>query len=95
MIFLLNLLAQIYFRQILFYKLLIDLSPKLNYHFKQGQIEFVEPDPKNDKFTRVINFSEKDMDNLKSLIKDTYQNIIDLKFPINPDCKNRHHLHQL
>ncbi len=84
-----------YFRQILFYKLLIELSPKLNYHFKQGQIEFVEPDPKNDKFTRVINFSDQDMENLKSLIKDTYQNIIDLKFPINPDCKNRDHLHQL
>jgi len=84
-----------YFRQILFYKLLLDLSPKLNYHFLQGQIEFVEPDPKNDKFTRVINFSDQDMDNLKSLIKDTYQNIIDLKFPINPDCKNRDHLHQL
>ena len=83
-----------YFRQILFYKLLLDLDPGSPYHFKSGQIEYVEP-PASTKFPiKKIDFSPADVDQLKKLIKDTYQNILDLKFPINPDCKNRDNLHQ-
>ena len=84
-----------YFRQILFYKLLIDLCPQLNLNFTFGQIEFVEPDIHNQQMVRNVDFTNQDLDSLKSLIKTTYQNILAQKFPINPACQNRDHLHQL
>lgn len=84
-----------YFRQILFYKLLVDLNPKSKYHLKTGFVEFIEPNKKGQFVNQVIKFSEQDLKTFKKLIKDTYQNILDLKFPINPDCRNSDHLHDL
>ena len=84
-----------YFRQILFYKLLLDLSPRFNYHLKKAAVEYVEPDKNSQFVEKVIDIKDEDMATLKVLIKDTYASILDLKFPINPTCRDADDLHQL
>ncbi len=84
-----------YFRQILFYKLLLDLSPRFNYHLQKAAVEYVEPDKNGQFIEKVIEIKDEDVATLKVLIKDTYQAILGLKFPINPNCKDRDNLHNL
>jgi len=84
-----------YFRQILFYKLLLDLSSRFNYHLKSAMVEYVEPDKNGQFIEKVIDIKDEDIATLKALIKDTYNSILDLKFPINPNCRDPDGLHNL
>ncbi len=86
-----------YFRQILFYQLLLDLSPRYkNYHLKTAQLEFLEP-KKNGQYLppQIISYTKPDLEKLKQLISQVYQNILELKFPINYTCRDPDHLHHL
>ncbi len=69
-----------YFRQLVFYKILLDLFEDGKYQMVSGEIDFVEPSDsgkyKKEKFE--IPFAE--VDKLKIVIKDTAEEILALKF---------------
>lgn len=86
-----------YHRQIVFYKLLLDIKNDNQWQFNQGIIDFVEKSKSKKVFVRnVINVTPKDFDNLKAQIEEIYQKIINLEFfEIGKDCKDKDHLHYL
>ena len=73
-----------YKRQLVFYKLLIDLDPSLNpkLEVKEAVFNFVEPKDKGgDKFVeRAFEITREEVQDLKKLIKDVVQEIRELKF---------------
>jgi DNA helicase II / ATP-dependent DNA helicase PcrA len=70
-----------YHRQIVFYKLLCDLSPKFPYKMRSGEIQFVQKSSRDGKFKRsIIKVTDEDMSRLKIQIKDVYEDIQNLKF---------------
>ncbi|MDD4937555.1 MAG: ATP-dependent DNA helicase [Candidatus Shapirobacteria bacterium] len=86
-----------YYRQIVFYKLLLDLKNDPRLQFNQGFIDFVEKSKLKKSFIRKeINVTDDDLNNLKQQIKDVYQKILNLEFfEIGKECKDRDHLHYL
>ena len=86
-----------YYRQIVFYKLLLDLKNDPAYHFNKGIIDFVEKSKTKKIFIRKeINISNEDMDKLKLQIEEVYRKILNLDFfTIGKDCKDNDHLHYL
>lgn len=73
-----------YHRQIVFYKLLCDLSPKFPYEMTSGEIQFVQKSSRDGRFKRtVIKVTSEDLDRLRIQIKDVYEDIHNLKF-LNP-----------
>jgi DNA helicase-2/ATP-dependent DNA helicase PcrA len=86
-----------YFRQLVFYKILSDLDLTFKYTINKGTIDFVQKSKTRNKFIQnSFEFSQTDIDNLKDLIKEIYQKIINLEFnQIGEDCKDRDHLHSL
>jgi hypothetical protein len=73
-----------YHRQIVFYKLLCDLSPKFPYTMTSGEIQFVQKSSRDGKFKRNhIKVSSEDLDRLKTQIKSVYEDIQKLQF-LNP-----------
>ncbi|MFA5792362.1 MAG: ATP-dependent DNA helicase [Candidatus Gracilibacteria bacterium] len=74
-----------YKRQIAFYKLLCDLSPKFAYKMVSGEINFVEKSAKEKTFIRRnVEITPADMERLKEEIKTSYDEIMNLKF-LHPD----------
>lgn len=70
-----------YWRQIVFYHLLIESSHKFNKSMKYGKIDFVEPDPTTGKYRyKDIEVSDFDIDIVKSQLKESYEKIHDKKF---------------
>ncbi len=70
-----------YRRQIVFYQLLCDLSPKFPYEMKSGEIDFVQAGTKSQNYRReVIHVSDEEKASLKSLIKEVYEEIMNLEF---------------
>lgn len=86
-----------YHRQIVFYKLLLDIKNDPQWQFNQGIIDFVEKSKTKKVFVRKeINVTEQDLNNLKAQIEEVYQKIINLEFfEIGKDCKDKDHLHYL
>jgi DNA helicase-2/ATP-dependent DNA helicase PcrA len=86
-----------YFRQLVFYKILADLDSTFKYVVTKGTIDFVQKSKTRNKFIQnSFEFSEEDINNLKKLIKETYQKIISLEFNIiGEDCQDKDHLHSL
>lgn len=84
-----------YFRQLVFYKILCEQSRDFKYKVKSGTIDFIQKDNYG-KFKKV-NFSitSDDVQNLKDLIIETYQKIVNLEFAPNPKCDDPEHLHFL
>jgi len=69
-----------YFRQLVFYRLLLDIYDDGKYKMKGGEIDFVEAD-KNGKYHKeYIEIEEEDVENLKVEIERTAQEILDLSF---------------
>ncbi len=69
-----------YFRQLVFYKLLLDSHPSKKYNMSAGVIDFTEPDDK-DRFKKEvfeINFSN--ITDLKDLIQKSSNEILNFKF---------------
>jgi DNA helicase-2/ATP-dependent DNA helicase PcrA len=86
-----------YYRQIVFYKLLLDIKNDSRFQFNQGIIDFVEKSKLKKNFVRKeINVSDEDLNKLKTQIEEVYQKILNLEFfEIGKDCKDKDHLHYL
>ncbi len=86
-----------YHRQIVFYKLLLDIKNDSRLQFNQGIIDFVEKSKSKKIFVRkVINVTGEDIKKLKTQIEEVYQKILNLEFfEIGKDCKDKDHLHYL
>jgi len=86
-----------YYRQIVFYKLLLDIKNDSRFQFNQGIIDFVEKSKLKKSFVRKeINVTDEDLIKLKTQIEDVYQKITNLEFfETGKDCKDKDHLHYL
>ncbi len=86
-----------YYRQIVFYKLLLDIKNDSRFKFNQGIIDFVEKSKIKKSFVRKeINVTDDDLSKLKTQIKEVYQKILNLEFfEVGKDCKDKDHLHYL
>lgn len=77
-------------RQIVFYKILCDLDPKFKYNMTQGELDFAQG--KDGKYKKeIVEVSESDVEELKSLIKEVYSKIKNLEFDCADEkgyCKN-------
>ena len=86
-----------YYRQIVFYKLLLDIKNDSRFQYHQGIIDFVEKSKLKKSFVRkIINVTDDDLNKLKTQIEEVYQKILNLEFfEIGKDCKDKDHLHYL
>lgn len=84
------------FRQLLFYKLLLELDNTFNYKVQEVELDYIghrTSKPKRELFT----IEEKDIETLKGIIRNVSQNIKGLKFDRTTDyslcenCKFRYH----
>ncbi|MCS6824068.1 MAG: ATP-dependent helicase [Cytophagaceae bacterium] len=70
-----------YWRQIVFYKLLLESDYKLDVEMISGEIDFVELEKKSDSFVKEkIVVTPKDMEIVKNQIRTTYQKIMNHEF---------------
>lgn len=70
-----------YFRQLVFYKLLTELSPRFPYRMESGEVDFVEPSRRTGKFVkRKYEISREDVKELTETIGRVWQEIQELKF---------------
>lgn len=77
-----------YHRQLVFYKLLLDLDEKKKYIMKSGELDFVEPDDKG-KYKKVrYEITDEEVEALKELIRKTAEEIHSLSF-WNTTCKEK------
>ncbi len=77
-----------YWRQLQFYKLLLDQSDlSKHYTFKEGIIDFVEPDEKGYFHKESFTISDEDIVVIKELITKVMQEIISLSF-FSHECKD-------
>ena len=86
-----------YFRQLVFYKLLLDLKNDPQLRFGRGAIDFVEKSKlKNTYLRKEFDITPQDVEKLKTQIKEVYQKILNLDFfQIGADCRDPNHLHYL
>ncbi len=69
-----------YERQLVFYKILLDLDEKKKYIMRSGELDFVEPDDKG-KFKKIrYEIEDKKVNELKELIKEKAEEIYEMKF---------------
>lgn len=69
-----------YFRQLVFYKILIERYKGGLFNMREGVIDFVEPDEKGRFRSEVFEVKDQDVRGLEELIKSTADQIINLKF---------------
>jgi DNA helicase-2/ATP-dependent DNA helicase PcrA len=85
-----------YYKQILFYKLLIDNVPALNWTVDKGIIFFVEPNTKTgEMISKEYVLNDMDYQQLKEIVKDVYNKIINFEFDDIGDKCDNDELHQL
>ncbi|MCB9447411.1 MAG: ATP-dependent helicase [Flavobacteriales bacterium] len=73
-----------YWRQLVFYKLLVDADKRTNWAVQSGEIDFIEPDEKDAFAKEKIFITPADEGIVRAQIKDTYQQIMAQKF--SPGC---------
>ncbi|MEK7629175.1 MAG: PD-(D/E)XK nuclease family protein, partial [Patescibacteria group bacterium] len=69
-----------YFRQLVFYKLLLDSLPNKKYNMLAGAIDFTEPDDKNRFKREIFEISTDHTKELKETIAKCTDEILNLKF---------------
>lgn len=70
-----------YYRQIAFYQLLCEASPKFEYRMKTGQVNFIQKSKKTGDFVnRDFEISQEEINDLKTEIKQVYGEIKSLEF---------------
>jgi len=69
-----------YWRQMVFYKLLLDNYSKHKYNYEEGCFDFLEPDEKEKFQSYKVIVSPQDELIVRGQIKEVYKNILDLKF---------------
>ena len=69
-----------YWRQIVFYRLLLDNDKSTNYTMASAEIDFIQPDTKG-RFTKAkLYVSDEDIHIVQQQIKETYQKIMQFEF---------------
>jgi DNA helicase II / ATP-dependent DNA helicase PcrA len=69
-----------FYRQLVFYKILLDGFPEADFKMVSGEIDFVEPDD-NEKFRKEkFVIEESAVEELKDVIRKVTDEIIELKF---------------
>lgn len=77
-----------YQRQLIFYKLLLNLDDKKRYNMISGELDFIEPDNKG-KFTKdKYEISDDEVENLRKLIEEKAMEIYSLSF-WNNKCEDK------
>lgn len=75
-----------YHRQLMFYKLLCDNSPRFPYTAESGEINFVQMSKKKNEYTtKQFEFTEADMAEFTALVTQVYSDIQALKFLDAPE----------
>jgi DNA helicase-2/ATP-dependent DNA helicase PcrA len=70
-----------YWRQAVFYKLLVDNEPGKDWSVVSTEFDFIEPDPKTKEYTRrKVVIADNDLQILTRQLTETYNNIMALKF---------------
>ena len=69
-----------YWRQIVFYKLLLDNNKKNNWHMVSGEFDFFEPDEKGEYIKQKIVVSPQDMEVVKRQLREAYKGIQNHEF---------------
>ena len=69
-----------YYRQIIFYKLLLSLWKDGEMRMKEGEIIFVQPDSKGKIHSEKFEIEHEEVEDLEGLIKETAQKIMSLDF---------------
>ncbi len=77
------------FRQLLFYKLLLDSLPGRSFNMTTGEIDFVEPDAKGRYRKESFDITVDQVATFKRELQDIVENIYTLSF-WNTHCTNRH-----
>ncbi len=79
-----------YWRQLVFYKILLDSDKKHSWNMQSAEIDFLEPDRKTQQFTNwIYSVSPEDISIVKDQIKSSYQKILNHEFEIGcgeEDC---------
>ena len=84
-----NPLGGIYRRQLIFYKLLAEYAPALGYNITETVIQYLDPDEKGFFIDEEIRILPKEVDAVKTMIRETWDNIMDHQFYEGcgkPDC---------
>jgi len=86
-----------YYRQLLFYKLLIESAPQLNWKVMMGTIKFIEPSREDgDKWIeRSYDLNIQDYELLKAKVKEVYKKIQNLEFDECGEKCDNHQLHEI
>lgn len=84
-----------YYRQLVFYKLLVDKSHAFNYQRLSGTIDFIQKNAKDQFARKSFTIHPSDESELIKLITDTYTKITALEFSPSPDCDDPDRLHSL
>lgn len=69
-----------YFRQLVFYKLLLDRYENGKYLMKEGMIDFIEPNDKGDYKKEAFEVTKENVIELEDLIKKVAEEIVNLSF---------------
>jgi len=70
-----------YWRQAVFYKILIDNDKNKNWEMKSTEFDFIEPDKESKEFIKQkVNITSEDVEVVKSQIKSTYHLIMNKEF---------------
>lgn len=77
-----------YKRQLIFYKLLLDLYDDGRFEMIRGDIDFIEPDDKGNFRKESFEITDEETKELKGVIAETMQEILDLSF-WNTRCDNK------
>lgn len=64
-----------YWRQIVYYHLLIDIDPRQHWHMKRGVVEFIEPGSNGKYYRKHIDVTPEDINILSSQIETVYEAI--------------------
>lgn len=76
-----------YHRQLVYYRLLCDLSPRFNYKMVAGEIDFIQPSENKKKHIKhEYEISREETEELKQEILRVWEEINQLKFLNNPDA---------
>lgn len=78
-----------YWRQIVFYKILLDNDKSSNYTMVSGEMNFVQPDDKNNFSRGKVVVKPEDITLVRTQIRETYDNIMALNFRTGcgkPEC---------
>jgi len=84
-----------YYRQLVFYKLLISLAKGFPYKVASGTIDFVQPDRSGRYLRKTYTINDEDTNRLKQQIKEVFAKIKNLEFAPSSDCSDPDHLHYL